>query len=514
MGKVGKCTRVVLGVAGFATALLPTFAVANGATAVVATQPVPGSAAATVHETEAQTIAKCLRDLQDQSVDVRRRAIYVLGKYRTPQASAGMIRALQDADAVVRQSALVSLAEQTRIPASAALPILRLLQDPDVHIRRIASTALPAVAAELARQLRKSGPPAEEISRLVNETLRGQESGLRQDLLRLAHVFRSVIDPASLQACLEAQDPEVRRQGVHAASLTLPGPIFLNLVMPLTGDSDARVRRELVQALPRSGKDALPVLRKLADDPEPAVSTQALRGLAQFGDPDVLSLLRRMLADKKSTPPEEVAQILSFLPRYGEPGLALLKDLVASEGPGQATALRSLAYADRNIPAEFFLPFCNSPDRKLRQAAGNALMVRGSQLDSRDIKRLCTSSHVDMRVVSLRLLRYLPQEDAQDALLDLLLDEDVGVRCGAIGEVCRRGGPEWALFMRQSLKDPAVEIRLASIKALMRRNDATSRQILTDFQAESRDPRLKAMVSQFLRKPVRRKSNPRVKPVK
>jgi HEAT repeat protein len=514
MGKVGTCTRLALGVAGFAAALLPTFAAATGATAVVAAQPAPGSAEARVHETEAQTIAKCLRDLQDQSVDVRRRAIYVLGKYRTPQANAGMIRALQDEDAVVRQSALVSLAEQTRIPSSAALPVLRLLQDPDVHIRRIASTALPAVAAELSKRLRKPGPSAEEIARLVNETLRGQESGLRQDLLRLAHVFRSVLDPTALQACLEAQDPEVRRQGVHAASLTLPGPIFLKLATPLTGDGDARVRRELVQALPRTGKDALPVLRKLADDPEPLVSALALRGLAQFGDPDVLPRLRQMLADKKSPPPEEMAQILSFLPRYGEPGLAMLKELVVSEGPGQDTALRSLAYADRNIPADFFLPFCNSPDRKLRQAAGNALMMRGSQLDPRDIKRLCASSHVDMRVISLRLLRYLPQEDAQEALLDLLLDEDTGVRCGAIGEVCRRGGPDWELFLRQSLKDPAVEIRLASIKALMRRNDATSRQILTDFQGETQDSRLKAMISQFLRKPVRRKSPPRVQPVK
>ena len=35
-------------------------------------------------ETEAQTIAKCLRDLKSDDVDARRRAAMVIGKYRTP----------------------------------------------------------------------------------------------------------------------------------------------------------------------------------------------------------------------------------------------------------------------------------------------------------------------------------------------------------------------------------------------------------------------------------------------
>ena len=37
-------------------------------------------------ETEAQTVAKCLRDLKSDDVDARRRAAMIIGKYRTPAA--------------------------------------------------------------------------------------------------------------------------------------------------------------------------------------------------------------------------------------------------------------------------------------------------------------------------------------------------------------------------------------------------------------------------------------------
>ena len=82
-----------------------------------------------VRETEAQTIAKCLRDLKSDDVDARRRAAMIIGKYRTNETEAAVIRCLRDPDRQVRQSALVSLTEERFLPAMARMDIFRLLQE-------------------------------------------------------------------------------------------------------------------------------------------------------------------------------------------------------------------------------------------------------------------------------------------------------------------------------------------------------------------------------------------------
>jgi len=46
------------------------------------------------HETEEETIARCLRDLRSESLDVRQRAALVLGKYNHPEARRGLLGAL------------------------------------------------------------------------------------------------------------------------------------------------------------------------------------------------------------------------------------------------------------------------------------------------------------------------------------------------------------------------------------------------------------------------------------
>ena len=102
-------------------------------------------------ETEAQTIAKCLRDLKSDDVEARRRAAMVIGKYRTPAAEAAIIQCLRDPDRQVRQSALVSLTEERFLPATARMDVFRLLLDPDVHIRRLASAIIPEASGVMIR---------------------------------------------------------------------------------------------------------------------------------------------------------------------------------------------------------------------------------------------------------------------------------------------------------------------------------------------------------------------------
>ena len=83
--------------------------------------------AANTVESEAETISKCLEDLNSKSVDIRKRAILILGKYSNSLARNAIIRSLKDPDADIRRSALVSLTERSPLPPNSRDSILRLL---------------------------------------------------------------------------------------------------------------------------------------------------------------------------------------------------------------------------------------------------------------------------------------------------------------------------------------------------------------------------------------------------
>ena len=95
-------------------------------------------------ESESETIEKCLQDLKSDSIPVRKRAVLILGKYSNPIASKAIIRSLEDYDATIRRSALVSITEKPITP-DAVEPVLKMIGDGDVHIRRIASSFIPEI---------------------------------------------------------------------------------------------------------------------------------------------------------------------------------------------------------------------------------------------------------------------------------------------------------------------------------------------------------------------------------
>ena len=59
-------------------------------------EPLAPAAPAAGHETEEQTVARCLAEMASPDVLARRRAILVLGKYENPQAERALLHALRD----------------------------------------------------------------------------------------------------------------------------------------------------------------------------------------------------------------------------------------------------------------------------------------------------------------------------------------------------------------------------------------------------------------------------------
>jgi len=456
------------------------------------------------HETEAQTIAKCLADLKQDDVALRRRAAMVLGKYSVPVAQAAMVGCLGDPDDVVRQSALVALSEQRALPPGVQKPVIRLLVDPNVHIRRIASSLLRDVLgrarfrtiAVRPGQVRRPPSLLDAESRdLLNRALDDEDVIIKKNVLSLHSLAGGFLEKERLQKCFAEGDREVRVLALRAYCTTtnLAQEGAPTVLAPLVSDPDPVVREEVVRALERSGKHGVPLLRRLADDPEPSVRLPAIQRLVLSRDEGAFERLEKAVADE-GAPVQDRKRLVRYLHFLEPVKRAEVLTQLAGEGPPipvRAEAIRLLgALRDHGAPPALFLELLDSPSAEIRKAAVRALQQQGPRIKPDHVAQLFASEHVDVRRAALMLVHVLPAEQGADLLVDACLDDDVQVRCTAIQQACLGAVPSWQLLLGQSLKDPSIEIQRAAANALLGRNDAESRRLLTEYLPNCESPEL------------------------
>lgn len=472
------------------------------------------------HETESETIAKCLRDFAGVDVKLRRRAILILGKYTDPKAQQALIRALADEDAVVRQSALVSLSEKPATLISVRKPVVRLLGDSDVHIRRIASSQLRAVFGGGLRMVGmvpgrgRSGSVLQDQGEvaLLNAALADEDATVRKNVLALHPYVGKFFEPAALEGCLRDGDREVRVIAVQAyAAATRAGKGGPTALAGLVRDPDAIVRREVVRALGAHGTQAAPMLLQLARDADPVVRCEAVKLLARIGDPKAFALLSGILADP-AVAVDERRGLVRYMYRF--PGQA--EDVLLALAQSGPVTLRAEAVQvlgrlrDSTAPVTVFLRFANDESSSVRRAAMGVLQRRVKELTSDQVRGLMASDHVDVRRSALALLGVLPPEEGAELIIDGLLDEDVDIRRGAIQLVHTRRIPDWQQLLADSLLDENVEIRRAAADALLRTVDPASRRVVSEFLQNNEDPELATYMRMQLirrRRPVRPSPN-------
>lgn len=467
------------------------------------------------HETEAETMARCLAELASPDVQARRRAILVIGKYENPAAEAALLLSLRDEDAMVRRSALVSFSERRGMPQHAGPDILALLADPDVHIRRIASSMLPEVllGTRLARPPQGvvvagrppvvAVPQANPVLEQLNRALDDPDPIVVKNVLAAAAAAPGELDPDKVRNCLANPDREVR---VMALQSIRELPVrkeqeLADRLAPLTGDRDDIVRRELAATLARCGAAGLPGLRLLAEDPVPAVRLEAGRQLALMQDESAPAVLARLLTDP-AVDPDARAQLVNQLVILELPLGDLLRQL-AAEGPAVLRAAAVRALGNPRLPGQppppaFFLALLDDPQPDIRQAAARALLARSTVLAPADIQRLLRSKFPDVRQAALGRARLLPPAQAREFLIDACLDEDLDVRCGALMQLALGNLPDWEEILVQSLHDPEPRVRETAFNALALRRSPTTLPLLLEFLKTCRDPELGQQIRQLV----------------
>jgi HEAT repeat protein len=201
-----------------------------------------------------RSIAVLMALLRDETPELRRTAAESLGKIGDRSAASALLPLLTDPTPSVRAAAAQALGRMADSRDDAVITaLIQRLEDSSDRVKQVAALAIGEIEAS-ASQL---GPVA--------------------DLLR-------------------APDVEVRRAAVRALLLVETRP-FTEALLPLLNDQDVEVRQGAVAALSLSGdqRAAAAVARRLAEDPSPAVRTEAAYHLGHLSGPAIRARLHAVL---------------------------------------------------------------------------------------------------------------------------------------------------------------------------------------------------------------------------
>ena len=462
--------------------------------ALFADQPAGPAAGETRHETEQETITKCLGDLTLADNDKRLRAILILGKYKTAPATMAVLSALGDKHAPVRQAALVSLTETPVIPSFAYNGLLRRLMDADVNIRRLAASHAPTIYSRLRRV--RLGKPLDELDKLndqiVLSAFADEDVVVRRNLYDKFSILRPPAGAAQLLAGLKDPDREIRSLTIRNANM-LSEDAMVEAVGPLATDEDANIRREVVRVL-RGRAKAKPIMEALAEDADVSIRAEATLNLIMLGDKERTAELLELLGNPALDQAIGIRFVRSTVINAKEPILSQL--LQHTRAPYREAAVSTWLQArGKGLAVERLWPFFEDHSSQIRQRAG--MYTKGADWTAGELEKLATSQYSDVRAICVRLAAQKPPEVASAIIEELLFDDSDAVREAAVQHILSLQLADWAMVAEDVLETNEFNLRGWAIGTL--RSKPKGRELLTELQDSTSDHALAAAIGQALK---------------
>ena len=444
-----------------------------------------------------------MEKLRDGEPVVRARAARALGPGAVLDAAPQLLACMNDVEALVRAACVEAFGQYGALPAElrkrAAATLARVLGDAQYEVRlevlRAVERLVRTDALTLDEQLHLLGPV---LLRSEDEhvVVRRAACSLLGYLAAASNAARKRIAVALLGRLSDASR-DVRLEAI--SSLTrLADPSASAAALRLLSDPAEDVRRQAVLYLGQAGyAPALPLLSDLLQrSPEPLRNSAAqavaalLRSLAQQGgsawdsaQPAVASALTVLVEslEREEVRPSARSALLS-LRGLAVPSLSL--QLVSAATP----VPRALAIVDllRDLLRQSSRDGQSRLSAQQRAQIAQALQVELararlprervldalSTLEDPSLLPLYLSLSADrdpsVRVQALRALSNLPTLDdrALDALLAVSRDLDVLLRAQAALLLGRLPAAAAQARLRELLRDPAIEVRSATVQAL------------------------------------------------
>ena len=452
-------------------------------------------------ESEAETIRKCLQDLKSDSTEVRKRAVLILGKYSNPLARKAMIQSLSDTDSGIRRSALVALTERP-LTRDAVEPMLKMVGDLDVHIRRIASSYIPEIMRgyriprHLQRNLGNLTNWSPELRNIIQQSFHDSDAIVRKNMMTHHHHFRNFLSKETLVKLLNDTDRDVRILALDASSALFRDDKLVETVAILSSDPDPAVRRRLTEILGNARSEtAKKILKMLTEDTDFEISTKAYIALFRQPDFSYYAELRKRL-DNPQIKSRTLSKIINLFPLMGnKDGADALRELFKHpESTIRKIALKVYGQSFRkDTDADLFVELMNDPSKSIRETAAEVLRQL-RKIDVGHVEKLAASPYRDVRDTALTIAAKLSMSDKKIILMELILDEIVDIRLRALGEIIRQKVDGWKLIAQQTLTDDNLEIQQKTITLLQQYQAMASEDVLMDFARKTENPSLRQMI--------------------
>lgn len=455
-----------------------------------------------------ETVDRALEQLQSENPEVRRSAVMLLGKYPVPPAREAVSDALTDDHASVRRAALVSLLEeQAPVTPKLGARLLRLLSDPDVSIRRIASTAAHMSVQHFTMTLLPGqNQPRRDLPAEAKEQLRrafvDEDVTVRRNMVSHYPFLRVDLPQETVVKLLHDPDDEVAIQALRWGLPLLDSRTLAREIERLLDHENDLYRLELAKALQNHPiREARAALEVLQTDEHPAVAIEAMLA-AFYHRPDAEIYQQILERYRESGGRADSAQRIIFAAQMlGQEGNGYLEEWLKDPNPAhrQYAAQAFLGRPNTNVSMKFLLSLLEDSAPGVRQQAMQAMMRANQRLAPEHVRTAAASPHADVRRMAAGLSNFLPADAAEEVLMDLLLDEVTEVRLAALHQIGNRRVPGWEEIMALSLDEEDQAIQRAALEWIVRQPNPEAIRLLRAYVERQPHSPLRPRIELFLR---------------
>lgn len=450
-------------------------------------------------------LAQCREELSaDQPVELRRRASLLVGKYLVPEASLLLGQCLQDEDAVVRRNALVSIGEETFHLRNNVDGVLGCLMDPEVNIRRLASSLLKNSLMFMG--VPKGGYTAE----LLNDALADEDAEVRRNVLIAVQGYGELLKGEVLESLLKDSAPSTVILAIRPYLMSDAAPErLLEALLPLASHPDQAVRLALAETLAARPLAQLKQLYwTLAQDEQPAIRGNALALLLKVfpEEQEVLDGAKSLLMDEQAP---LAARLAILNAARGLPGDLCWTMMEPMLDGAQAVPLREAAWRcmkdfpgmSRHLPVDRLVrEVVEEGNESVRRIQVQLLRQQRGALDFEALEALQGSIHEDVRLAVFSLDAALPKEQRDELTVNGLLDDSESVRLEAIRRLGTLHPPQWKQLLCDSLEDPSAVIAAAAARGLLAwaKRDSVVTEALVNYLPHCEDLDLRRRLQERL----------------
>lgn len=446
-------------------------------------------------EEERATIERSIEDLKSDNSEVRAGAVMILGKYEHTHAREAVIGVLRDPSARVRRAALVSVVEWSRgAPGSAVMPVLELLGDDDVEIRRAASSSLSAMMGirrtyqVIRPQSGLAGDLPPGVEAVMRRAFQDEDVLVRRNMLANYHALGLSLAPEAWEALLTDVDRQVRLAALPLAGRHAPQDVFYRQAAALTESEDRVERLQLAREMATRGSrpEAREVLVVLAADGDREVAAEALIGRLRFESSRSLmqEAVRRLLeGDMTQEQGVRFFRVMRINPAEAAPYLPRLIELEDATLRREAVAVYLDVGLGRQRP-DVFKQLLADRSPEVRQEVVHHLVSESGRLNPALVEMMLASPYPDVRAGLIHGTGHMPAERAADVLFDLLLDERQDIRTRALRDIVERRLPGWSQALSATLRDPDTQMQRIALGLIFRNPYEGDRAALLRFLEE------------------------------